>query len=137
MMPHCIANLQQQGKGKLRHRSRAVVRHIAYRNIPFAGGITVHYIVAGGQHAHQLNVGATGKGVLGEGRLVGHHDFCVANAVGDLMRLGEFIYCYIAKGFEAIPTQVAGVDCVTVKDNDFHRNPPFGLKNNGFFATIT
>ena len=128
MLRHMIADLQQQRNGELRHRVRAVARHIGHRHALLPGVVHVHQIISGGEDGDIPHVGAGVQHLPADGRLVGHDDLRIADVPGDLRRVvlrHAVIYGQLTQCPQRVPAQVAGVFHIGVQNNDLHCSRSF------------
>ena len=125
---YTVADLKEQGESKLSDGGSAVGGNIADRNAFSTCSITIHNIVTGCQYTDQTHGGAGIQKLLGDGGFVGHNDFRVSNPLGGLGILCTFVDGDITKLLKTIPGQVAGIDGMSVQNNDFHILSPFNLK---------
>ena len=119
-MSGVLRELQQQREGVLRHGARAVGRHVRHHDAALLRCFDIDDVVAGGGHAdalqlrERLDLCAMQHGLVCDGDLRvrgAHGNIAWRRAVKDLAR---------AKRLQFIPAQVAGVQCVSVEDNDVH-----------------
>ena len=123
MMANAVTDLQQQGDGKLADGTGAVHRHIGYRDPLLPGVIDIHHIVAGGLHGDESHSGTGIDDLLRDGRLVGDHHLCAADATDDLRRVisvGAVVNGYFAQLVQSLLIQISGIDGITVQNHDFH-----------------
>ena len=120
VIPHPVAQLQQQGKGELGHRLGAVVRHVAHRDAPCRRSGGVHHIVAGGQHPDVAQVRAGGQRGGGDGGLVHQHRPGPRHAGQDELGRGAVVILELAQRLKALPAQVPRVEGMAVHHHYFH-----------------
>ena len=87
-------------------------------NAAGAGGGAVDDVVAGREHADELQGGQLRKRVGGERHLVRQHNRGLATARDDIGGGGAWMDGEIAERREEIPVQVAGIQGVAVEDDE-------------------
>ena len=118
MMAYLVADLQQQGYGKLGYGCGAIGGDVGDQDTQLLAGGHVHHIVAGGQHADHADGRTSQKGLPGNGGLVGIYDIRLADPGNYLFRLGAGIDPQLAQGLQPCPGKVAGVFRKPVQHHD-------------------
>ena len=124
---HMVAQLQQQGNGKLGHRPGSIGGHVAHRDPPLAGGFDIHHVVACGQNADVPQVGAPLQHRPGKRRLVGQYHLRTGDASGNLLLIGQgcaLVYRQLPQLFKRGPADVAGIEAIAIQHHDPHVCPP-------------
>ena len=114
MLADVVADFKQQGDGELADRRRAVGGDIAHRDPAILGGLNVHHIVAGCQHADVFQRRAARDCLSGKGRLVNDDSLRALDALRDFISRGSVVYSQIAQLFKALPAQIAGILGISV-----------------------
>ena len=119
-----MAGFQQQTDGELGHHLGAVGGDVAHGNAVLLRGGGVHHIVARGQDAEQLHIGAALEDHTTHGSLVGQHDLGIADAADDFFGVDGTpgVYGQAAQRLQGCPAQIAGVQGFAVENDNVHIN---------------
>ena len=120
MKPHLLGDLQQQGKGHLRHGSRGIAGNVAHRDAVPLCRSDVDDIVARRQNADHFQPGAGIEHRLTDGRFVQKYDLRAANARNDFLRCGAVIDRQFSEGCQLLPAQIAGIGGIGIQNYDLH-----------------
>ena len=123
-----MAQFQKQGNGELGHGVGAVSGNVAHGNAVLPCGGAVYHVVAGGQHADELQVGAVRHDLPGNGCFVDKDNCRIADAGTDFLRPGVGINGQIAELSESVKIQSVLDGNAFIQNHDFHGVPPCFFK---------
>src|SRR5438552_7904413 len=136
MVTDMLSQFEQDGKRGLGNRSGAVSRNMGHGNVSSAGGGKIDDIGSCRQDADVLKVGKMLQVLACKLGFVGQNHFGRSGALPDLGSSGAVINLARAQGLEVIPTQIARVQSIAIKDNDVHSRfewcRAFDLNTSGF-----
>mgnify|MGYP003315510059 CR=1 FL=1 len=81
-------------------------------------------VVAGGQLADELQIRAGVHDFAGDDALVGEDSLGVADALDNLIGGGAVVNGQLALCGDAVPAQIAGIDGISVQNDNFHVQAP-------------
>ena len=124
-MPDVMTNLEQQSDRKLPDRSRPVRRNVGHDNFFLPRAIDVDHVIARRQHADIFYTRTRVEHAPIERRLIRQNDLRRADPLYNLFNIVErrpIMDRAIAERLEPRPRQIARVESISVKHNNFHRN---------------
>ena len=87
-------------------------------------------------NADQLHAGAGVQGFSGDGGLVQKNYGGVADALYNQIIRSPVIHGDVTEPVQTFPAEITGVQGLAVKNNDFHKVPPFPLQKGDRFVRI-
>lgn len=103
VMTHMLGQLENQGKGHLSDRPRAVVWDIGDRDAPLAGGDAIDNIGAGRKNPQIFEPGQLPEDVAVERRLVCQNTFGVLRAFDHRVRRAALVDPEVPQSVELLP----------------------------------
>ena len=120
VMPNVHADLQQQRHRHLRNGVRAVCRNIAHGDPASLSRRGVDHVIARGEHADKLQVLCLFQLLLTDAALVDEHGVRADQPLCDQLLRRAVIDRDCAEFTKRIPAEVAGIDRVSVQNDDLH-----------------
>ena len=115
---HGIGHLKQERRHELGYSAAAVAGAVAHGHAVVGSGLHIHAVVTCGGHAHQAQ-GRQGLKVLAlQARFVDNENFGLAGTLQHFLGCGAVVHGEVAQRFERLPSEVAGVDGISVKKYD-------------------
>ena len=117
---HTVGYVQNVGKHHLGHTVSTVCRDIGDAHTVLLGSLNVNHIVSCGQHPDILQVWQLAHCIGVDYHLVGKQGVGILAPFQQLIGRGARIYHHLAHHFKLTPRQIAGVDRVSIQNNNLH-----------------
>ncbi len=109
-----LYNIQDMGKGHLRHRLRAIRRNVRHNHSPAGCRFYVYNIISGSQHADVFQIRQLFNRIRIQYHFIGEQHLRTDSTFQHLLGSRPFVHSEFTQCFQILPGQIARVQCISV-----------------------